>query len=115
MTPTAEAPTQRRRAADDRDLPSDLAPGEFRPRGVTPGCHSISLGSSSHEHPVDPERQTITCLVCQKAEEASLAGVDIRHLTLEIPAETYLDLKKAAGGRPVEVYAAELLSQPAKR
>ena len=112
---TAPTATPARRAEDDHSLPTDLAPGEFRPRGITPGCHAISLSSSSHEHPVDPERLTITCLVCQKAEEAVLARVDLRHLTLEIPAETYLDLKAAAGGRPVEIYAAELLSQPAKR
>ncbi|HVC39704.1 MAG TPA: hypothetical protein VNH20_07025 [Candidatus Dormibacteraeota bacterium] len=112
---TAPTATPARRAEDDHTMPTHLAPGEFRPRGIVAGTHAISLGSSSHEHPVDPERLTITCVICQKAEEAVLARVDLRHLTLEIPAETYLDLKAAAGGRPVEIYAAELLSRPEKR
>ncbi|MGA7087785.1 MAG: hypothetical protein WB116_05855 [Candidatus Dormiibacterota bacterium] len=68
--PTLTAPTEtlNRRATDDHELPADLAPGEFRPRGVTPGCRSISLSSSGHEHAVDPERLTITCAVCEDAE-----------------------------------------------
>ena len=60
--------TPARRATDDHSLPSDLAPGEFRPRGVVPGVRSISLSSSGHEHAVDPERLTITCSTCQDAE-----------------------------------------------
>ena len=112
---TAPTATPARRATDDHSLPSDLAPGEFRPRGVTPGTRAISLGSSGHEHDVNPERLTIVCVVCQKAEEAVLAKVDVRHLTIEVSAQLYFELKAAANGRPVEIYAAELLSQPAKR
>ncbi|MHB8394935.1 MAG: hypothetical protein ACYDC5_10625 [Candidatus Dormibacteria bacterium] len=106
----------RRRAEDQPQLPAiDLLPGEFRPRSVTPGVRAISLGSSGHEHTVDPERLTITCLLCQQAEAAEAAQIDLHRITLEVSAALYLDLKAAAGGRPVEIYAAELLGQPAKR
>jgi len=115
--PTESAGSRYRRRADDQpQLPAiDLLPGEFRPRGVTLGARAISLGSSGHEHAVDPERLTITCVLCQQAEAAEAAQIDLHRITLEVSAALYLDLKAAAGGKPVEVYAAELLGQPPKR
>jgi hypothetical protein len=124
VTP-AEAPTRRteadfrRRAGDDRAVPTDLAPGEFWHPAVGPGTHSISIGVSGHEHGIgsglDPARGTVTCLICEAAVEEAAKLRDVRRLTIEISAELWFDLKNAARGKPIEVYAAELLAAPQKR
>lgn len=113
IVPPRPAAAHNRRASDrpSEQLPADLAPEEFRTDSMGRGARSISFSLTGHEHPIDPERRTVTCAVCKSALEAQARGESARTIVVEVSPETWHKLDGAAGRqgqRPPE-FAAQLL------
>jgi hypothetical protein len=104
------AVTPLRRATDPAPERSDLAEYEF---SVGKGSRSYSLSTTGHEHfpgsGLDLERSTVTCPTCWEAQR--FAGVDMQHITMELPADLWLLTRQSAGarGKTVAKFAQEAL------